>query len=52
VEVTAANFPDALEARHMLHIAATRAAHQLWLVTTGEPSPLLPADLVEASQEV
>jgi DNA helicase-2/ATP-dependent DNA helicase PcrA len=44
--VTAANYPDALEARHLLHIAATRAAHQLWLVNTAEASPLLPADLV------
>jgi DNA helicase-2/ATP-dependent DNA helicase PcrA len=47
VEATAANYPDAIEARHLLHIGATRAAHQLWLVATGEPSPLLPADLVE-----
>ncbi|HET6614166.1 MAG TPA: ATP-binding domain-containing protein, partial [Kofleriaceae bacterium] len=42
VEVTAVTYPDALEARHLLHIGATRAAHQLWLVATGEPSPLLP----------
>ena len=27
----------------------TRAAHQLWLVATGEPSPLLPKELVDAS---
>jgi len=30
------------ESRHLFHIAATRAAHQLWLVVTGEPSPLIP----------
>jgi DNA helicase II / ATP-dependent DNA helicase PcrA len=30
------------EARHLLHIGATRAAHQLWLIVTGTPSPLLP----------
>ncbi|MFI5299269.1 MAG: ATP-binding domain-containing protein [Polyangiales bacterium] len=29
------------EARHLLHIAATRAAHQLWLIATGDPSPLV-----------
>jgi DNA helicase II / ATP-dependent DNA helicase PcrA len=32
------------ESRHLFHIAATRAAHQLWLVTTGLPSPLIPSD--------
>ncbi|MGB0679157.1 MAG: UvrD-helicase domain-containing protein [Polyangiales bacterium] len=45
VECTAATFPEDDAARHLLHIAATRAAHQLWLLTTGEPSPLLPASL-------
>jgi DNA helicase-2/ATP-dependent DNA helicase PcrA len=47
IEVGAASFPATDEARHMMHIAMTRAAHQLWLLTTGEPSPLLPADLVD-----
>lgn len=32
------------ESRHLFHIAATRAAHQLWLVATGNPSPLIPRD--------
>ena len=32
------------ESRHLFHIAATRAAHQLWLVVTGSPSPLIPPD--------
>jgi DNA helicase-2/ATP-dependent DNA helicase PcrA len=45
VDANAASYPDTIEARHLLHIAATRAAHQLWLVVTAEPSPLLPADL-------
>lgn len=35
-------YNDTVEARHLLHIAMTRAAHQLWLVTTEEPSPLVP----------
>ena len=48
VDVNAASYPDTLEARHLLHIGATRAAHQLWLVVTGDPSPLLPPDLVPA----
>ena len=32
-------------ARHLLHIGVTRAAHQLWLVSTGEPSSLIPSAL-------
>jgi DNA helicase-2/ATP-dependent DNA helicase PcrA len=45
VDVNAASYPDQRWARHMLHIGVTRAAHQLWLVSTGEPSPLVPAAL-------
>ena len=48
-DVTAASYPDTIEARHLLHIAATRAAHQLWLVVTGDPSPLLPQRLLEGT---
>jgi DNA helicase-2/ATP-dependent DNA helicase PcrA len=47
VDANATSYPDSVEARHLLHIAATRAAHQLWLVVTAEPSPLLPRELVE-----
>jgi DNA helicase-2/ATP-dependent DNA helicase PcrA len=43
VEVNTATFPDSEEARHLLHIAATRAAHQLWLTCTATPSALIPA---------
>jgi DNA helicase-2/ATP-dependent DNA helicase PcrA len=42
VDVNAATYPDTVEARHLLHIGATRAAHQLWLIATSEPSPLIP----------
>jgi DNA helicase-2/ATP-dependent DNA helicase PcrA len=45
VGVDAGPFGHADHARHLLHVAATRAAHQLWLVSTGTPSPLLPPDL-------
>jgi DNA helicase-2/ATP-dependent DNA helicase PcrA len=45
VDVNASTYPDTLEARHLLHIGMTRAAHQLWMIATGEPSPLLPASL-------
>jgi DNA helicase-2/ATP-dependent DNA helicase PcrA len=46
-EVTATSYPDNDEARHLLHIAATRAAHQLWITTSDRPSPLLPRELCE-----
>lgn len=42
VEVNTATFPESEEARHLLHIAATRAAHQLWLTCTAVPSALIP----------
>jgi DNA helicase-2/ATP-dependent DNA helicase PcrA len=45
VDVNAATFGADDESRHLLHIAATRAAHQLWLVITATPSPLLPEHL-------
>jgi DNA helicase-2/ATP-dependent DNA helicase PcrA len=45
VDVTAATYPPNVDARHLLHIGATRAAHQLWLVSSGEPSPLLPESM-------
>ena len=47
VEVTTTSYPETDEARHLLHIAATRAAHQLWITTTDKPSPLLPPELCE-----
>jgi DNA helicase-2/ATP-dependent DNA helicase PcrA len=45
VDVNVATFGADDESRHLLHIAATRAAHQLWLVVTASPSPLLPEHL-------
>ena len=45
IETSAASYPEDDESRHLLHIAATRAAHQLWVTTTGTPSPLLPEEL-------
>ncbi|HEY8431675.1 MAG TPA: 3'-5' exonuclease [Sandaracinaceae bacterium] len=45
LEVSTASYPEDDEARHLLHIAATRAAHQLWVTCTGEPSRLLPRKL-------
>lgn len=42
LDTTEAAYPDSTEARHLLHIAMTRSAHQLWLLATGTPSPLIP----------
>ncbi|MEO6772749.1 MAG: ATP-binding domain-containing protein [Kofleriaceae bacterium] len=45
VDVNDTSYPKVNWARHLLHIGVTRAAHQLWLVSTGEPSPLVPQTL-------
>jgi len=42
VDVNASTYPADDESRHLLHIGATRAAHQLWVISTSAPSPLLP----------
>jgi DNA helicase-2/ATP-dependent DNA helicase PcrA len=41
VEVSASNFPDTPMARRLLHVAATRAVHQLWLTSVATPSVLV-----------
>jgi DNA helicase II / ATP-dependent DNA helicase PcrA len=46
VDVNASTYPIDDETRHLLHIGATRAAHQLWVITTGKPSPLVPGWLL------
>ena len=45
VEVTESSYPLEDSARHLLHIGVTRAAHQLWLLSSGRPSLLLPPEL-------
>jgi DNA helicase-2/ATP-dependent DNA helicase PcrA len=47
LDADAASYPATDAARHLLHIGATRAAHQLWLVATATPSPLLPGPLLD-----
>lgn len=49
VEINADSYPIDDRSRHLLHIGATRAAHQLWLVATRAPSLLLPAELVDTA---
>jgi DNA helicase-2/ATP-dependent DNA helicase PcrA len=51
LDVTAANYPATVEARHLLHIGATRAAHQLWLTAVGAPSPLIPEEQLRERDE-
>jgi DNA helicase-2/ATP-dependent DNA helicase PcrA len=41
VDVNAPSYSDSMEARHLLHIGATRATHQLWVIATGDVSPLV-----------
>ncbi|MES1208806.1 MAG: ATP-binding domain-containing protein [Pseudomonadota bacterium] len=45
LEVTDASYPTGDDARRLLHVAMTRAAHQLWITYAGPPSPLLPDSL-------
>jgi DNA helicase-2/ATP-dependent DNA helicase PcrA len=51
LDPTIQNYPEVVESRHLLHIAATRAAHQLWLVCSGPASKLIPEELIVASSE-
>jgi DNA helicase-2/ATP-dependent DNA helicase PcrA len=43
IDVNASSYGTDAESRHLLHIGATRAAHQLWLVSSGAPSLLIPS---------
>lgn len=41
LDVDAQSYPDTQAARRLLHVAATRAIHQLWMMSVGTPSPLV-----------
>lgn len=43
LDVDSTNYPDTPAARRTLHVAATRAVHQLWMMSVGTPSPLVEA---------
>jgi len=50
VEATQPMYPEEDAARHLMHIGATRAAHQLWVTTsTKTPSKLIPDDYLEGA---
>jgi hypothetical protein len=40
-DASARAYPDTDESRRRLHVAVTRAAHQLWIAAPGTPSPLV-----------
>jgi DNA helicase IV len=40
-DASARVYPDGEDARRRLHVAVTRAAHQLWIAAPGTPSPLV-----------
>jgi DNA helicase IV len=40
-DATVAAYPEGDEARRRLHVAVTRASHQLWVLAPGRASPLL-----------
>jgi DNA helicase-2/ATP-dependent DNA helicase PcrA len=42
VEASARYWPDTPHHRRLLHVAATRAVHQLWVTSVATPSPVLP----------
>jgi DNA helicase-2/ATP-dependent DNA helicase PcrA len=42
VDVNEESYPENDHSRRLLHVAMTRAAHQLWVTYTGAPSRLLP----------
>lgn len=46
LDVDSEHYPDNNYSRYLLHIGSTRAAHQLWLMNCGAPSPILPMSLV------
>ncbi len=41
-DVSATTYPDEDESRRRLHVAITRAVHQLWIIEVGPRSPILP----------
>lgn len=42
IEPNARHYPDTPHHRRLLHVAGTRAVHQLWLTCVGTPSSILP----------
>ncbi len=49
VEASAQHYPDLPFARRLLHVAATRAMHQLWLISVGTLSPIVREALAQGT---
>jgi DNA helicase-2/ATP-dependent DNA helicase PcrA len=47
LDTNASSYGSDDESRHLFHIGVTRAAHQLWLLVTGTPSPLVPPERLQ-----
>ena len=47
LDTNASSYGTDDESRHLFHIGVTRAAHQLWLLVTGAPSPLVPPERLQ-----
>ncbi len=45
IEASAIHWPDTDHHRRLMHVAATRAVHQLWLTSVGTPSSILPTSI-------
>ena len=52
LDVNETSYPETVESRHLLHIGATRATHQLWLVATDEVSELVSGAVAPAEEAV
>ncbi len=49
-DADASRYDTEAESRHLLHIAVTRAIHQLWLVSGPAPTPLIDPALVQVER--
>jgi len=47
LDTNASSYGSDDESRHLFHIGVTRASHQLWLLVTGTPSPLVPPERLQ-----
>jgi DNA helicase-2/ATP-dependent DNA helicase PcrA len=52
LETTASSYPESSHARHALYVGATRAAHQLWCLSSEKPSPLVEKALAAMEEAV
>lgn len=49
IDVSEKHYRDDATARRLLHVGATRAVHQLWLTSIGNPSPVVRQAIQEVS---